>query len=382
MSDVHSLEEVFGPGQIRYIPKRFNTVEKLALADSREIPVKRGYEYIRAARGFLADKFVKVIKRDGYDVIITFKEKPPYPENFAKKLFHAIISTFVPGVWSHKEFLKFVSLSDFECRYRFELERALEKIEYESSREYLKREFEGFREKEFMKLEVPKRVERRVEEEVPKDLFETIVGYEDVKQLFNRSLESERPVHILLVGPPGSAKTLFLLEVERLPNTYYALGSASSRAGIADLLITRQPKYLLIDELDKMSREDYAILLSLAETGRVEETKYGKTRGVQLKTWIFAAANNKRGIPRELLSRFEVLNFPEYDEKKFMETSIHILKEKEGVEESLAKYISSKVWKELRIRDVREAIRIARMAKNKESIDEVIRTISKYKRLE
>ncbi len=49
------------------------------------------------------------------------------------------------------------------------------------------------------------------------ELFSNIVGYEDIKKLFHLSLYSkERPVHILLVGPPASAKTLFMLECMKL----------------------------------------------------------------------------------------------------------------------------------------------------------------------
>ena len=41
-------------------------------------------------------------------------------------------------------------------------------------------------------------------------LFNEIIGYEGIKRTFLRSLNSEEPVHILLVEPPGHAKTLFL----------------------------------------------------------------------------------------------------------------------------------------------------------------------------
>jgi holliday junction DNA helicase RuvB len=41
-------------------------------------------------------------------------------------------------------------------------------------------------------------------------IFNKIVGYEGIKRTFIRSLNSGEPVHILLVGPPGQAKTLFL----------------------------------------------------------------------------------------------------------------------------------------------------------------------------
>jgi hypothetical protein len=41
-------------------------------------------------------------------------------------------------------------------------------------------------------------------------IFDNIVGYGRIKRTILRSLNSREPVHILLVGPPGQAKTLFL----------------------------------------------------------------------------------------------------------------------------------------------------------------------------
>ena len=52
-------------------------------------------------------------------------------------------------------------------------------------------------------------------------LFESIIGYEDIKKIFKMSLISDKPVHILLVGPPASAKTLFMLEFLKLERSYF-----------------------------------------------------------------------------------------------------------------------------------------------------------------
>jgi len=41
-------------------------------------------------------------------------------------------------------------------------------------------------------------------------IFEKIFEYEGIKRTFVRSLASKEPVHLLLVGPPGQAKTMFL----------------------------------------------------------------------------------------------------------------------------------------------------------------------------
>ena len=84
--------------------------------------------------------------------------------------------------------------------------------------------------------------------EIPEDLFSVIVGYEDLKEMFLRSLTSSKPTHILLWGSPSSAKTLFLQELARLKRSRYALGGSSTKAGIARFLIDYKPLFLLLDE--------------------------------------------------------------------------------------------------------------------------------------
>jgi hypothetical protein len=39
-------------------------------------------------------------------------------------------------------------------------------------------------------------------------LFDGIVGFDDVKELFEMSIRADRPVHLLLVGPPASAEVV------------------------------------------------------------------------------------------------------------------------------------------------------------------------------
>jgi hypothetical protein len=53
-----------------------------------------------------------------------------------------------------------------------------------------------------------------------------------VKQWIMRSITGERPVHILLLGPPDSSKSLFLLEISRIWGAKYYLSTSSTKAGI------------------------------------------------------------------------------------------------------------------------------------------------------
>jgi Holliday junction DNA helicase RuvB len=63
-------------------------------------------------------------------------------------------------------------------------------------------------------------------------LFNDIVGHDHIKRLFMMALESRSRTHILLVGPPASAKTMFLTSLLRLKNAYFVDGGNSTKAGI------------------------------------------------------------------------------------------------------------------------------------------------------
>ena len=211
--------------------------------------------------------------------------------------------------------------------------------------------------------------------EIPENLFSTVSGYEEIKAFLKKVLEAER-FHVLLVGPPASAKTVFLLELARLPESFYCLGSATTKAGVAEILYEQRPRILLADEIDKFETKDIAILLSLAETGIIRETKVSKQREVRLNTSIFAAANSAKGMPKELLSRFRVLYLPPYTKEEFIDASIKVLVEREKVEPDLASYIAGRAWEVSR--DVREAVRIGKICRNRDEVDEDIRLMEKY----
>lgn len=45
------------------------------------------------------------------------------------------------------------------------------------------------------------------EAEFPADLFQAIVGHDDIKAIVNMAIKSQRPAHILMQGPPASSAT-------------------------------------------------------------------------------------------------------------------------------------------------------------------------------
>lgn len=210
-------------------------------------------------------------------------------------------------------------------------------------------------------------------------LFDSVVGYDDVKRLFSMSIESDKPVHILLVGPPASAKTLFMLECIKLERSYFTLGSLSTKSGMIDYLFEKRPRYLIVDEIEHMPMRDQTALLSLMETGIVSETKYQRTRNTQLKTWVFATSNGTERMLTPLLSRFVVLHFKPYSFGSFREVCGHILS-KDGVPVEVSDAIADAVWTKLKSKDIRDCIKLGRLAKNAADVQWIADTLKNYKR--
>lgn len=209
------------------------------------------------------------------------------------------------------------------------------------------------------------------EAQVPEDLFDVIVDHADLLKLIRMILDADKPIHLLMKGPPSTAKSAIMLEIARLPGAYYYVCTTSSKAGVNKVLLDHEPLYLLGDEFDKWPNEDMSVLLSLMETGIVSNTKANNITQKQLPTRVFAAANDLSRIPKEMLSRFEVVNLRDYTPDEFKAVVVNVLTRREGIAQDIAEYIAAAVLILPKAsRDVREAIRIARIAQNdKEKID-------------
>lgn len=209
-------------------------------------------------------------------------------------------------------------------------------------------------------------LDERAEQEsmvvLPPTMFEHIVGYEDLKDLFRGIMQLDKPIHVLLYGPPAISKTLFLYEIERAvgSQSMWLMGSGTSRNGMWDELAERRPKYILIDELEKMTYEGMTGLLSLMEKGRIVRTKVGRSMDIQLNAWVIASANRIDKIPVELKSRFAIKRLEEYTNTEYVHVVSRVLVTYEGCDEDTAHTIALKLFG--KTHDVRDAIRVARLA--------------------
>jgi holliday junction DNA helicase RuvB len=196
--------------------------------------------------------------------------------------------------------------------------------------------------------------------------FRDIVGYDHIKKLFRMVLDSDSAAHILLVGPPATAKTMFLTSLMQLKNSYFADGVHSTNAGMIDYLFENGPRYLLVDEIDKMSPKDQAFILNLMETGIVTETKCGKTRLAEMMTSVFATSNNIKKLSPPLQSRFFGLELEPYTCEQFYDIAEKLLL-RQRIEAHVASAIASAVWK--KSQDIRDCIKIGILAKSTQDVE-------------
>jgi MoxR-like ATPase len=212
-------------------------------------------------------------------------------------------------------------------------------------------------------------------------LFDAIIGYDDVKELFDMAIKAHRPVHIFLVGPPASAKSLFMSSLTKLERSYYAVGSSSTKSGISDYLFEYRPRYFIIDEMEKMSKRDQTSLLNLMESGILSELKHNQKRTTQLKTWVCASCNTVEKLLPPLLTRFRDIHFKPYTEQEFVKIAVEILDREEGVDRDVAMIIADAVFNRLKSTNIRECVRIARLIGNDTDLaklDKIIETFTKY----
>lgn len=216
--------------------------------------------------------------------------------------------------------------------------------------------------------------------ELPDDLFTCVIYYDDVKDEMKFTLKEGKRSHYLMIGPPATAKSLFLMELSRLSGAYQATGSTVTGPGLTDALLTYQPRILLLDELDKVKMDTTAVLLSVMESGDVLQTKYKRHGGQKINLSVFAAANSDKGLAPELLSRFDAkLYFHPYSFEDFIAICTGYLPKYEHVSTDIAEYIGVRTWRQLD-RDVRTARGIARKLREAttDDVDRVVRFLQKY----
>jgi len=143
--------------------------------------------------------------------------------------------------------------------------------------------------------------------------------------------------HLLLVGDPGSGKSQLLTFVDKVaPKSRYVAGRSASGAGLtctvvkdeflrgwaleAGAMVLADKGILVLDEMDKISKDDTSALHEAMEQQRISIAKANIQATLRTQTSVLAAANPKFGrfdpftpipnqidLPPALINRFDLI---------------------------------------------------------------------------
>ncbi|MFL6408655.1 MAG: AAA family ATPase [Nitrososphaeraceae archaeon] len=205
-------------------------------------------------------------------------------------------------------------------------------------------------------------------------VFSNIEALDDVKEMMLRALESTERAHTLLTGPPASAKSLFMLEIEKFMQSkvYFAEGAATTKAGIQKFISENPHKeIIIIDEIDKMPVKDQEGLLTMMERGEFTSTKVRNTKTVKANVVIFATSNSTERLSKPLLSRFTVFEVPPYSYEEFEGIALRIVKK---LHPNAVIQIAFSVWK-TGSKDIRDVLKIAKLCNPSDGEEDINRLI-------
>jgi Holliday junction DNA helicase RuvB len=136
---------------------------------------------------------------------------------------------------------------------------------------------------------------------------------------------------------------------------------------------------LLIDEIEKLKKDELSVLLSLMENQRLVITKKTMICNRNQKLTIFATCNNKNKLAPEMLSRFLKSHLKKYLFEEFIKISTNIVTERFNKKEEYVQKLALAVWYKMNSKDIRDVLKVARLAKNESDIDMIIEAIQEYR---
>ena len=170
---------------------------------------------------------------------------------------------------------------------------------------------------------------------LPADLFDGVVGLDEEKKFLRQVVQSRNPLHALLIGPPGSGKSLLLEEMRRLEGARYMVPRQLTVKGLRDVLLER-PSLVLIEEVGTGDGAFQGMLLT-AMDGIVTKDLVGQHEEItDLDTRFVGTCNSTANIIEPLLERFWELPVPDYTPEQKREAIIMFLTRKKGLDAAAA----------------------------------------------
>lgn len=195
----------------------------------------------------------------------------------------------------------------------------------------------------------------------PPGLLDVVVGLDYEKRMVRQVVDSDNyRLHILMVGPPGSAKSLILdLLRNGIPDeSRIIVGAQATEVGMKKMLLAADhPRLLLFEELDKAPLQVENALLT-AMDGKVTNaigTPDGQREDLELQVHVIAAANSTARMSGPLLDRFNIVHLPDYTEAERHQVMVGVLVKRLNLDSAAAKEIADLVAPKGTIRDAERA---------------------------
>jgi MoxR-like ATPase len=170
---------------------------------------------------------------------------------------------------------------------------------------------------------------------------------------------------------------------KELDNSHFVDGTATSGKGMIDFLFDNpKTEYLLIDEVDKINKKDQTVLYNVMETGILAETKSNRNTGSRQQKRnlkIFATGNELERLQNAFRSRFMEFYLSEYSFEEFSEITKRLLYSKYKLSAEIAAAIAGVVWNDIKTKDIRDVLQIAKLSRNVDDVQDVARTLMKYR---
>lgn len=197
-----------------------------------------------------------------------------------------------------------------------------------------------------------------------------------VRQMRSDGVATRGDIHILLIGDPGSGKSQLLKRISVVaPKARYVSGKGASGAGLtaavvkdeflggwsleAGALVLANQGLCVIDELDKMSKEDRDAMHEALEQQTISISKANIQATLRSETTLLAAANPKSGrfdpfepipkqidLPPTLINRFDLIfpikDLPEVEKDSKLASFILGLHQNQAIEQEIPKEILRK----------------------------------------
>lgn len=208
--------------------------------------------------------------------------------------------------------------------------------------------------------------------------FSEIYGLDGMKENLFRALTSEVQINILLLGPPATSKTLFMSTILRKCNNvfYFDAANTTSAGLIEELYQNRNARLIIIDEIDKLKRNDLSSLLGLLNDGRIVKVLKNVRYDFTLENVkVFATSNSLVSFSKPIRSRFQEYHLREYTDNEFLEVVCFCLQKKLPLE--INRLIGMNLL-EFGIKDIRTAVGLANLVRNNDSREDVVRVIENW----